>query len=233
MCCCCDAYACPDVKGFEDINCDGYFRMAVLGDSIGRGSRGNLRAAGSFVKRIGKVFRFAAIKNLSIPGLDTPHAIHDLLKEFPANQYKVKRSLLNKADFVLIELGINDFFATDDVESTINNLATIVTMVRVYVRNHSTSAPVIALSLITPVSPITEKRAEQQSFVKALNKAMLDARSDTFPAYVRFDQIPESTSAGDGIHPNTVGHTKMTKILASYMRATFRVTPTPTPTITP
>ncbi len=228
------SFACPPVHNLEDVNCDGHIKFSVIGDSIGRGSRGNLRAAGSFVKRIGKSFRFAIIKNLSIPGLDTPHAIRDLQREFPSNDYGVRKSMLDKSDFVLIEVGLNDYFSSTNPNFTIRNLKTIVSLIRSYVHAHGGATPVVAISLITPVAPVNEFRRAEAAYVQQLNEAIIDARSDDLPAYVRFNTIPVSEIFRDGIHPDTNGHARMTKILTAYIRTALApVTPTPTPTETP
>lgn len=215
------AFACDSIGGLQDVNCDGKFRIAVLGDSIGRGNRGNLRAKGSFVKRIGKSLRFASIKNLSIPGLDTKRAIKYLKKDFPKNDYGVKKSFLKNADFVLIELGINDYFSTSDPKDTVDRLKEIVSLVESYVTSNG-GTPVIALTRITPVRPITENRAAQASFTAMLNDELKAESSAAFPAYVEFDTIPETdVLASDGIHPDTNGHDLMTKILRTYIKATL------------
>jgi lysophospholipase L1-like esterase len=225
------AFACPTIHNLQDVNCDGKFNISVLGDSIGRGSRGNLRAAGSYVKRIGRSFRFATIKNLSIPGLDTQRAIRYLSRDFARNIYAVKKSLLNNSDFVLIQLGINDFFADPTPQDTVDRLKEIIRLISTYMETHG-GVPVFAVAFITPVKPISMNRAQQRIFAGDLNADLKDAQSAAFPAYVRFDKVPVSDIFPDGIHPGTAGHDLMTKILTAYIKKTLAEVP-PTPTETP
>ncbi len=218
------AFACESIHGLIDVNCDGKFKIAVVGDSIGRGSRGNLRAAGSFVKRIAKSLRFATIKNLSIPGLDTSEAIRYLTREFPKNDYKVTKSLLNKADFVLVQVGINDYFSSTDPQVTIGKLKRIVSIISNYGESHG-GVPLISIALITPVRPITANRAAQAEFVRSLNQELVAQNSPELPADVKFSEISETdVLASDGIHPDTNGHARMTKILLRYINSTFEAT---------
>lgn len=216
-----EALACPAIQGLRDVNCDGKLKISVIGDSIGRGSRGNLRVKGSFVKRIRKKIRFATFKNLSIPGLDTKKALKYLRKNFPkTNEYEVKKSLLDNSDFVLIQLGINDYFSTNDPQVVIERHKLIMAQINSYLAEHG-GVPVIAIALITPVKPISENRALQATFIKSLNEAMIAAQSPEYPAYVEFNSLTEEDIFRDGIHPTTEAHDKLTKILNDYIRLTL------------
>lgn len=183
------AYACPDINGLTDRNCDKRLIIVCFGDSItfGRGDATGLGYPG----RLKILFPDIEVFNLGVPGENTTRGRVRLQNQLP---------LLPKADYVIILQGVNDYWAQGS--SVANTLANLRQM-----KNFSDSTG--ASTYIANLTAIN--RTIQAPWVQEVNRALVGfARIDFF-------SLGKSILSGDSIHPSGEGYQLMAQRTANFL----------------
>lgn len=182
------AFACPDINGLLDINCDGQVRIVCFGDSItygtadstGLGYPGNLK----------QLHPGVVVLNVGDPGEKTP-------------QGKIRAAQIfaqeNHADFIVILEGVNDYWLFYSATNTKNNLFNMVAS------GNNTDA-VVLLAKLTQV-----KRTFQQPWVNSVNSAIGSATQ------VDFFSLGQGIISSDLLHPDASGYAEMADFLSDIL----------------
>ena len=185
-----NSYACPDIDGFTDLNCDQRLVIVCFGDSItyGRGDSTGLGYPG----RLQILYPHITIVKLGVPGEDTDRGKGRAARQLPT---------VPESDYTVILEGINDYFVTDhELDRTRSNLASIVRTARA---PGSTSA----LSTLTDI----KRTSSQVQWVKLVNSAIRSF------SQLEFYSLGKSIISGDKLHPNDSGYQSMAVFLGAYL----------------
>jgi len=178
-------WACPDIDGLLDINCDQKLKIVAFGDSITFG-RSDSRGIG-YPGRIAELFPNAIVVNAGDPGENTwtgrsrsPFVFSDH----------------SDADFVIVLEGVNDYNREDrSAFTTRSNLLDIV-------------ADAEDTGAITLLGQLTDIRRDfQRPWVIAVN--------DVIEAYTQIDffSLGRGIISSDLIHPNAAGYDEMAELV--------------------
>ena len=185
-----NTYACPDIDGFTDLNCDQKLVIVCFGDSItyGRGDSTGLGYPG----RLKVLYPHITIVKLGVPGEDTDAGKGRASRQLPT---------VPEADYTILLEGVNDYFVLDHtVDRTRSNLASMVRTARL---PGSTSA----LSTLTDIKRTTS----QVQWVKNVNSAIKSF------AQLEFYSLGKSVIGGDKLHPNDSGYQSMAVYVGGYL----------------
>lgn len=183
-----DAYACPDIDGLVDLNCDQQLVIVAFGDSITYG-RGDSLNIGGYPGRLKYMLPHAAVYNLGKPGEDSYRGRSRAAQLFPA---------FSSADYFVVLEGVNDFWVSGhSTGSTLSNL----------LRINQYAANTGALTLLANLTAI--KRSNQQSWVYSVNVQLRPYKQIDFYA------LGERIISGDLIHPSASGYDQMASLVYS------------------
>jgi len=185
-----NSYACPNINGLTDLNCDQKLVIVTFGDSItfGRGDSLGLGYPG----RLNLLLPATTVVKLGVPGENTDRGVGRASRQLP---------VIPEADYTIILEGVNDYFVTDpNISRTKSNLASIV---RIAKAPGATSA----LSTLTDITRSTT----QVAWVKGVNSAIRSF------AQLEFYTLGKSIISGDKLHPNGNGYQRMAEYVATYL----------------
>ena len=208
------SYACPLKGNLIDRNCDQQLRINATGDSIvsGRGDEINDNRGG-YVKRLSSRFRSAQVQNIGVSGITSM----DLLQGYITNLSKEKvgktKKKIEACDYLIIDVGRNDYFSKVEPGITVRNIARIVKYLRNYLRKTSQAEPVIGVATLLPTT-----RAYQKPFVDEVNRLLLKFNSKALPVHLRFDRVSPDLISEDGLHPTSAGFSVMTEIVTRFIK---------------
>ena len=125
-----------------------------------------------------------------------------------------KRKLAN-SDYLLIDVGRNDYFLQQEPGITVRNIVRLVRYLRNYLRKTAEADPVVAVATLLPTN-----RAYQKPFIDEVNRLLLKFRGPSLPVYLRFDGISNNLLGADGLHPTSAGYEAMTSVAAGFLDST-------------
>lgn len=206
------ANACPLVDGLIDVTCDQQLKIVDTGDSIVYGV-GDERFAGKggYVRRLKPYYRRTRFINLGIPGITTKNLLRYFKKNLDGRS-AARSSVTSKvtgADYVIIDIGRNDFWGRQPAARTVANIQRLVRYLRRRLKQLNGVEPVVAIASLIPTA-----RAFQLPFIQEVNAGLLASDSFSYPVAIRFDTLPDSILSEDGLHPDSPGYTAMTGIIA-------------------
>lgn len=188
-----EAWACPEVNGLVDINCDEKVQIVCFGDSITRGVADS--AGVGYPGRLFGFFPDAEIINLGNPGEDTYRGVTRAASSFPNG--------FPNADYVIVLEGVNDYFVPGaNPSATRANVQTIVQIAK----------GVGAITLLGNLTAI--RRNEQRSWVTSVNNQLNPIRQ------IDFFSLGEGIISFDLLHPNAAGYQVMASTVADVLLAT-------------
>lgn len=188
---CNSAFACPDINGLTDLNCDQKLVVVAFGDSItyGRGDSTGLGYPG----RLNLLHPQITVVKLGVPGEDTDRGKIRSAKQLP---------IIPEADYTIILEGINDYFvSTHTIDRTKSNLVSIV-------RTARGPGATSALSTLTDI----KRTSAQVQWVKLINN---NIRSFS---QLEFYSLGKSIISGDKLHPDDSGYQRMAEYVSVYLQ---------------
>jgi lysophospholipase L1-like esterase len=182
------SFACADIDGLVDINCDQQLIIAGFGDSITFGRADSPIEIG-YPGRLNQYFPNAVVLNFGDPGERTPSGVRRSSRVF---------SDFPDIDYVVVLEGVNDFFLEDRSSSaTRDNVLTIAA------RASNTGA----ISLVGNLTAIA--RDDQRGWVSLVNSRLAPHR------HINFFSLGEGILSGDHLHPNAAGYDAMALLVAN------------------
>jgi len=211
------ASACPMVSGFPDFNCDGEFRVAVVGDSIvsgvGDSTHGN---RGGYVLRTQAALPDSKVLNFGIPGLDTVQLLLNLNKAFSGRSYAALLEGLTRADLVVLDIGRNDFWSFGPPIQTLRRLRKARALIESGVAARAGHAPLVVTAVL-----LLPNRGTQGPWVQELNELIRSANGSSHPADLRFDKVSKTRLNEDRLHPTPAGFKAVAAVFLAYLRAAY------------
>lgn len=184
------SFACPEVSGIIDWNCDGHVEVSAFGDSITFGTRDGRRLG--YPGRLKKLVPDLVINNFGDPGEETKEGRSRAPREF-----RKKTS----ADFVITLEGVNDYFdAKRSVSSTKRNLLSI----------RDSGKRYGAISLLSRLT--STRRSYQKSWINSVNSAISKYTT------LDFFRLGTGILSSDNLHPNDDGYERMANHVLDKLR---------------
>jgi lysophospholipase L1-like esterase len=186
------AWACPEIDGLVDINCDRQIVITCFGDSITFGRSDSPTIIG-YPGRLKNTFPSAQIYNLGVPGEDT----------FTARSRAARRfSEIGNSDYIIILEGVNDFFVP--VHSAVSTRDNLLAMVASAQNNG-------ALTMLGNLTDIL--RWQQRPWVLSVNTQI-----DPYKQ-INFFSLGTEIISYDLIHPDAEGYDAMAELVVASIRA--------------
>lgn len=212
------ALACPTIDGLIDYNCDQRIKIACVGDSfvdgVGDGPKDLVLGRG-YVKRLRERYPSAVVATYGVPGVVSGKLLAKLKQRIPKMAVLADTFDIRDADYIVVDVGRNDYFENSSPGETVKNLFRIEKHLRITLGKNGKVAPRIVVSTLAPTT-----RAFQRFFISSVNTTMLKYKS-TLPVYIRPDKyMKESLISQDGIHPKSEGYTKMADLIELYLKGT-------------
>ncbi len=183
-------WACPDIDGLVDVNCDGKLVIAAFGDSITHGV-GDSRRLG-YPGRLKALLPNAVIRNLGNPGESTSRG---------RQRVSSLRSRFRDADYTIVLEGVNDYWGLErSASDTRSNLLSILS-------STERGGAVGSLAKLTQV-----RRDFQIGWVREVNRAISPYTTIDFYA------LGTGIIGPDKLHPNGSGYQRMAQRAANEMR---------------
>jgi lysophospholipase L1-like esterase len=210
------ALACPTIDGLIDYNCDQRIKIAFVGDSfvdgVGDGPKDLVLGRG-YVKRLRERYPSAVVATYGVPGIVSGKLLEKLKQRIPKMASLPDSLDIRDADYIVIDVGRNDYFENTSPGETVKNLFRIEKYLRTTLGKNGKVAPRMVVSTLAPTT-----RFFQRFFISSVNTTMLKYKS-TLPVYLRPDKfMKESLIAKDGIHPKSEGYTRMADIVELYLK---------------
>ena len=206
------ASACPMSGRLNDFNCNEEVRYLFSGDSVVAGVRDGSDEGGGYPRRLQDEIPEATIKAVATPGVTSEALVLALVRNFnrPGTVVK-KRSLC--ADWVMLDVGRNDYWRGVPPEQTMRNLKRLVRVYRVYIAKYCSGIePIVSVSTMLPTN-----RSYQRTYIAELNATLLRYNSAELPVHVRFDRVNSKFISWDRLHPSTAGYDKMAGIVRNFI----------------
>lgn len=203
------ACACSLIDGIVDYNCDGVLKIAVTGDSIVRGLKDPEKTSksGGYVLRIQEQLPDAQVINMGVPGINSLQLLSGLMHG-SLRGLQVSKSLAG-VDYILIQVGSNDYWAGFQPQATVRNIGRIKAYLEQYVAEHSGLAPIVMVA-----TPPKTARLVQRYFITYLEDLLtLPSTAKELNVVVRFDRLGTDILSFDQIHPSGAGYTKMARMV--------------------
>lgn len=214
---CSSSAACPLIDGLVDINCDGVLKISATGDSIVRGTGdkdGNSNNAG-WVFDLQQYFPTARIPNVGVPGTTSQELRRLFLRHLIPGDVTYKE--MNGADYVLIEVGTNDYWNKKPVDVTVQGIKRLIDTLRdFYLENLQIPEPIFVVATV-PQS----KRSFQNPFLLSLDKALLK-KKESLNVRILFHTLGTGIISKDLLHPSPKGYTKMAEVVAGVLRGVIQ-----------
>jgi len=192
------SWACPNIDGLVDTNCDRRLVIVAFGDSITAGRRDT--EGRGYPGRLNTIFPHAEMVNLGISGEYTYQGRRRAPGAFAARR---------EVDYAIILEGVNDYYKSDhSAKITRDNLLQI----RYSARNVGAEA---LIGKLTQTS-----RGFQRPWVSAVNKEL------TPYSKIDFYSLGTSILSWDQLHPDDEGYQEMAEIASlSLLRASTAIRP--------
>jgi lysophospholipase L1-like esterase len=181
------AWACPDIDGLVDINCDRQLTIVAFGDSITHGVGDNY-GLGGYPGRLASSYPNAFIVNAGNPGEQTTSGKVRAASVFATYPY---------VDYAIVLEGVNDYWGLRSVSSTVHNVRSIAGYASAYG----------GISLISTLTAV--RRSYQQSWVRDVNNSLRAYTSIDFYA------LGQGIISSDLLHPNGYGYDQMATVARS------------------
>lgn len=186
------AYACPDIDGLVDINCDRRLVIVTFGDSITFG-RGDFPVEIGYPGRLQAWLPNATIVNLGKPGEDTFRGVSRASDQFP---------FYANMDYAIVLEGVNDFHLLNrSARSTRDNVIKIARMAKNF-------GAKILIANLTDI-----KRDNQRDWVLAVNREINPSRQ------IDFFSLGKGIISGDRLHPDANGYTAMANLVLPILQS--------------
>lgn len=210
-----EARACPMLADLPDFNCDGQLKIAATGDSIVRGIGDTVyfnETTGGYVALLEQMLPQATVANIGVPGASSL----SLFRLFKRNAPRGGRTteLLQDVDYLVIQVGTNDFWSGRRAPSVIRNIRRLREFLTLYYEERGMVPPLLVTATLPPT-----KRSFQQPFIDEVNAALLLSRNvERLNVQLRFDTLKSQRVISiDDLHPSTKGY----KIMAARAQATL------------
>ncbi|WP_434750621.1 GDSL-type esterase/lipase family protein [Paenibacillus amylolyticus] len=212
---------------------DGKIRMAVIGDSLARGTGddeglGFVRRAGNLLKEKG--YDVQVLNNLGVNGLRTDA----LLKKLDEQGVKY---VLQQSNFILLSIGANDLFQGGQVlqgedPPTAEKLAAALpeTSKRLQeilkkVKEINPNAQIAYIGLYNPFGNVKELEKPGNAVVAAWNDAAMsilnnEDKMTLVPTFDLFENHLDEYLSSDHFHPNGLGYQQMAVRIAQEYQGT-------------
>ena len=183
-------YACPDINGLVDVQCDGKVLILAFGDSI---TQGYLDPAGlGYPGRLAKLLKKVEVVNLGQRGENS---------RVGASRAQIEIDNFPDADYIILQEGANDYYdKTPSAQELKENLLKILKVAK------KTKAYVLIGSLLPT------KRAFQREWVTLANKEI-----DSLVG-IDFFKLGTSAIGFDGLHPLGLGYQKMAALVVKRLK---------------
>lgn len=205
------AWACPLIDGLVDMNCDGIVKLSMTGDSIVRGTGDNVGSSenSGWVFRLKEIFPEANIQNVGVPGVKTKELRHLFIKNLVPGEEAYNE--MRYADYVIIEVGTNDFFNDKPASFTVSAIKRLVDTLRdFYTDTLGATEPIFVVAV-----PPTSRRSFQNPFLKSLASELMKKKTQ-LNVLVRFDKLGQSIiSKKDHLHPSPKGYERMAEFISA------------------
>lgn len=209
------AYAWPYSYKLLDLNGDCEVVGVVVGDSFSAGV-GDNPGDGGFVMRAARLLPRIELVRMGSPGLETSDLLQKIEKELKSNSATPFKRALEKADFVVLDLGRNDRWNFGEPEESARNMWRIQKALRKKISQLSGVPPVIITSIL-----MLPNRGSQGPWVTKFNEIIASHNSSLFPADLRFDVVSKRLTGSDQLHPTPEGHAALAEVLVDYFRKTL------------
>ncbi len=207
------AYACPQIAGIPDVNCDGELRIAVIGDSlvVGFGDTRNDNHGG-YVTRAAAALPLVQFSNLGKLGAKTRPVYVDLARKLRPTSLNSTKAAVFGADIIVLDLGRNDrwsFGLPSETHRRLKRIARLIT-------SRAISANLVPPVVVTAVMMLPN-RGSQGPWVKELNALILESSTNSYPCDLRFDLVSKRLLSIDQIHPTPKGYTALAAVFKKYL----------------
>jgi len=206
------AYAWPYSYKLLDLNGDCKVVGVVVGDSFSAGVGDNPQDGG-FVMRAGRLLPKIELLRMGFQGLETLDLLQKIDKELNADSTTPFKRALERADFVVLDLGRNDRWNFGEPEASARNMWRIQKVLRRKISQLSGVPPVIVTSIL-----MLPNRGSQGPWVAKFNEIVASHTSSRFPADLRFDLVSKRLIGSDQLHPAPEGHAALADVLVHYIR---------------
>ena len=186
-----ECFACPDIGGLVDLNCDGRLIIAAFGDSITYGT-GDTEHKGGYTGRLELIFVNSDVADLGKTGETTSKG---------KNRATVVLPQISAMDYSIILEGVNDYW--EKKHSASQTKANLQSIMR-------TANNLGGLPLLASLTNTTRKN--QSSWVKQVNSAIAGIKT------IDFYSLGKGIISGDQLHPNSAGYAVMANYAASILR---------------
>jgi lysophospholipase L1-like esterase len=200
------AYACPLINDLVDFNCDQKIKVVFTGDSIvyGTGDEINL-GKGGYPLRFKQAYPFITVSNNGIPGITSYRLYRLYAATFRARsnskrRYRTLRYNIQRADLVILAVGINDYWDKVSPYTTVNYIRKTAKLLHRYIIKNGIKAQVVIATLTKTA------RDFQQPFVDGVNSTLLARARRAYPVSLRFDKLRYHHLNSDLLHPNSLGY---------------------------
>jgi lysophospholipase L1-like esterase len=198
-----------------DLNGDCEVVGVVVGDSFS-GGVGDTPDDGGFVLRAARSLPRIELIRMGFPGLETLDLLEKIEKELKSNSVTPFKRALERADFVVLDLGRNDRWNFGEPEESARNMWRIQKALRKKIFQLNGVPPVIITSIL-----MLPNRGSQGPWVAKFNQIVASHNSSRFPADLRFDLVSKRLIGSDQLHPSPEGHAALAVTLANYLRKTL------------
>ena len=201
------ASACPTIDGLIDYNCDQFLKISVTGDSIvrGAGDPNYTEESGGYVLDLDNMLTNARVVNIGVPGINSRGLYRAYRRNAPRG--RVTYNKLKGADYIIIEVGTNDYWQHGPAQATVRNLVRIKEFLEAFGEREFGVAPLVMVTTLPPT-----KRSFQQPFIDSVNKQLLLSRNvERLNVRVRFDSLSTRVVSRDLLHPSPGGYRTMAK----------------------
>lgn len=206
-------HGCPLIDGLVDVNCDQALKIGFVGDSFVKGVGDRSELGGGYVSRLNQLFPSAQVVKYPKPGIASGELLSLLMRRVPRMRSGPESQNLFDSDYVIVDVGRNDYWVDNYPPRTLNNIKRIVAYLKTQLSKGGRAAPVIGVATLAPTT-----RRFQASFINSVTIEMLSMRSASkLPAYIRMDKLKESGLSKDGIHPNSVGYERLATFIQAYL----------------
>ena len=206
------AVACPLRSGLVDFNCDGIQKIAFVGDSFVQGVGDTSMPDGGYFARVAANYPDATVVRYAVPGVTASKLFSTLKRKVPQMASGPAENNLIGSDILVIDVGRNDFYDTNNPPATVGTIKRIVKYLNseLAARNGGIP-PVIVVASLLPT-----KRLVQRYFITYTNDLMIEQKSAALPLYVRLDKLSKDYVSKDGLHPSSAGYDKIAAKMQSY-----------------
>jgi lysophospholipase L1-like esterase len=206
--------ACPLIDGLVDYNCDGKHQISVTGDSVVFGTGDTVNDnRGGYVLRLKRTFKSSEVLNFGYPGITTNKLLAYYKQLFLKTPHGEQVTQLGNSDIIIIDVGRNDYFNRNSSTLTATTIKRLTLFLSSELEKRFGTSPLF----VTTILPLTRRELDA-GFIEQVNMVLLKIRSQSFPAYLRFDKLSVALLGDDGLHPTSAGYDVLANIASKYIR---------------